>query len=297
MKTLVVVEGPTASGKTKFSIDLAKKLETVIFSADSRQFYREMDIGTAKPTSDEMDEVPHFFIDSHSIFQELTAATYAQQAQLQLSEQFLSHETIVLVGGSGMYVHALCHGLDDIPANPELRRALEQQFRAEGLSPLLIKIRDLDATTYESIDRQNPARVIRALEAMQTSGKPLSQLKKGVPKPQPFRLIRITLNPERAVLYDRINQRVDQMMEKGLLQEAMNLFPHRDLAPLRTVGYSELFEYLEGKVKLAKAVDNIRQHTRNYAKRQLTWLRKNKEARWFDPEISPQLVDDVLNAI
>ena len=282
MKQLVVIGGPTAGGKTALSIALAKHFNTVILSADSRQFYKEMYIGTAKPSAVEQDGIPHFFIDSHSIHEALTAAKYADQALEVLNDQFQQHDTIILTGGSGMFIDALCKGLDNIPHSTEIREQLTAQWKTNGLSFIQEKLKAVDPDYYDQVDRQNPVRIIRALEAIAITGKPFSTLRKSFGTTRPFAVHYIIITHNREVLYSRIDQRVDRMMENGLLAEAETLLPFRNLNALNTVGYTELFEYFDGTISLEEAIGKIKQNTRNYAKRQITWCRRYTDALRID---------------
>lgn len=282
-KQLVVIEGPTASGKTRAAVELALRWKTVVVSADSRQFYRELSIGTAKPTPQEMKGVPHFFIDSHSVQEEISAGTYADLAKEVLEEQFRLHDVIVLVGGSGMFIDALCEGLHPIPVDAQVRESLNAQVKEYGLAELLNELKQKDLQTFQTIDQQNPARVIRAVEAIRLLGRPLSEVKGGTKIKLPFSVNRYVLDHPRELLYDRINKRVDLMMEQGLLHEVKSVCQFRKLKSLQTVGYTELFQYLDGTCSIQDAVSLIKQHTRNYAKRQLTWFRRHKDAAWLNP--------------
>lgn len=275
---LVVIEGPTASGKTALTVAVAHYFNTVILSADSRQFYKEMSIGTAKPSQYEMQGIPHYFIDSHSIEQELTAATYAEEARDILQKEFKTHPTILLTGGSGMYVDALCKGLDNVPVSLAERDKLNIELKNNGLEPLLRELETSDPVHFDRIDKANPVRVIRALEVIRSTGKPYSSFLNIIEHQKEFEVIRFRIDHPREQLYRRIDQRVDQMMVNGLLEEVCSLLPYRNANVLKTVGYQELFDYIDGKLDLPKAIELIKQHTRNYAKRQLTWLRRNEDA-------------------
>jgi tRNA dimethylallyltransferase len=277
IRLLIVIEGPTASGKTALSIAVAKYFDTVILSADSRQFYREMSIGTAKPSINEMGGVKHYFISSHSVKNELTAATFAIEAKKVLDKEFESHPVIVLTGGSGMYVDALCKGLDHVPVSLSHRAELNSEFSTSGLEPLLLELEVADPIHFSRIDKANPMRVIRALEVIRSTHKPYSSFLYHEKTNADFEVIRFRIEHPREHLYQRINLRVDHMMNEGLLEEVRSLFPFRDLNALKTVGYQELFDHIDGTTTLETAVDLIKQHSRNYAKRQLTWLRKNPD--------------------
>lgn len=294
---LIVIEGPTASGKTALAVDLAKKLNTVVISADSRQFYKETDIGTAKPTMEEMSGIKHFFIDSHSIQEPVSAGTYESEALELLQNQLKNYDKVILVGGSGMFIDALCLGLDPIPVSPDIQNQLRHDYDKNGLESLLVELKELDPVYATEVDQSNPSRVLRALEVIRLTGKPYSEMRKNKPKERPFQVIRFVLDWPRAVLYDRINKRVDNMMEQGLLEEVKQLYPYRDLSSLQTVGYKELFDYLEDKYTLSQAIDKIKQHTRNYAKRQLTWFRRHENAIWINPIEAEDLTQVILEII
>jgi tRNA dimethylallyltransferase len=283
-KTIFIIVGPTAVGKTALSIALAQHFRTEIISADSRQCFRELNIGVAKPSSDELQAVKHYFINSHSIHDNVNAALFEQLALQWSGEIFSKHHVAVMVGGTGLYIRAFCEGLDEVPAvSPEVRSAILESFNAHGLPWLQEKIKTSDPLFFESGEVQNPQRMMRALEVVLSTGRSILSFRSAETAPRPFNIVKIGLNMPRPQLYDRINQRVDVMMNEGLLQEATELFPQRQLNALQTVGYSELFEHLEGKISLSKATELIKQHTRNYAKRQLTWFRKDPEVNWFAP--------------
>ncbi len=282
-KYLIVVAGPTAVGKTAAAIQIAKELGTEIISADSRQFYSELNIGVARPSEDELRTVKHHFIGHISITTPYTAADFEKDALAVLSQLFTSHNYVVVAGGSGLFINALLNGLDDLPSDEELREQLSRRLEAEGLEVLTEQLKQLDIESYSTIDINNPRRVIRALEICLASGKKASELRKNSTTQRDFTPIKIALNLDRELLYSRINQRVDLMMNTGLLKEVEGLLPHRSLNSLQTVGYKELFDYFDGKVSLNEAVELIKQHTRNYAKRQLTWFRKDTDYSWFEP--------------
>ncbi len=278
MKRLLVIGGPTACGKTALSIALAKHLNTVILSADSRQFYKEMSIGTAKPSIQEQDGVPHFFVDSHSIHEAITAADYAEQAMEVLEQQFQKYDTIILTGGSGMFIDALCTGLDNIPHSTQIRDKITEQWKVEGLTCILEKLKAADPEYYDQVDRQNPVRIIRALEAIEITGQAFSSLRKAEKNIREFDVHCVIIEHEREILYKRIDHRVDVMIENGLVEEARLLFPFRGCNALNTVGYTELFDFFDEKMDLHEAIEKIKQNTRNYAKRQITWFRRYTDA-------------------
>lgn len=282
-KILKVLEGPTAVGKTALAIEWALAADTEIVSADSRQFYQELNIGVARPSEQELATVPHHFIANKSIFNYYSVSHYEQEAMALLDTLFKTHDTVILAGGSGLYVNAICKGIDDLPdPAPELRQKLKEQETQEGLASLQDLLKKLDPVFYETVDLQNPVRLRRALEVCITTGKPYSTLRTSSVKQRPFTIERYVLNRPKEELHERINLRVDIMMESGLLDEARQLYPHRALNALQTVGYRELFAYLDGQISLDQAITDIKTNTRRYAKRQLTWLRKQADAVWME---------------
>ena len=294
IKKLIVIQGPTASGKTALAIELAKHFQTVIVSADSRQFYKEMSIGTAKPNIEEQAGIKHYFIDSHSIQKPLTAADYEKEALEVLKAEFLQHDYIILVGGSGMFIDALCKGLDPIPSNIELRDELTNEFKLSGLENLCRELKEKDPEYFSQVDQKNPARIIRAIEAIRLSGKTYSELRTKKPAQREFESFSFVIDLPREVLYNRINQRVEIMFDKGLLEEAQKLIPYQDLQSLNTVGYSELFSYFKGEIDLETAKEQIKQNSRRYAKRQLTWFKRDEKAQWLK---SSNLIDQMKEVL
>ena len=295
LPTLLIIQGTTASGKTKLAIDLALYFDTEIISADARQFYCEMSIGTAKPSDIELAQAKHHFINSHSIQQDFTAANFAQESTILLHRLFETRKVVVLVGGSNMYIDALIDGLDDIPSDVSLKKELNSSLEKIGIDVFLEELKKKDPVTYLSIDKNNPHRVLRAIEAIRLTGKKVSELKQGLKKNNPFNTIRFAIEWERDTLYNRINQRVDSMMEEGLLEEVQSLLPQRTLNALKTVGYTELIKHLDGEITMDFAIDQIKQHTRNYAKRQLTWLRRYKDLHCLNPNSMTPLLEQVLS--
>lgn len=282
-KTLLVIAGPTAVGKTAVAIKLAQQLETDIISADSRQFYREMAIGTAKPTIEELSQAKHYFIDSHSITESFSVGDFEKQGLALLNTLFKTHDTVIMVGGSGLYIKAICEGFDELPtASQEIRDKLNSEFNDNGIASLQEKLKIADPVYYEQVDLNNPQRLIRALEVIESTGKPFSSYRKATINTRPFQCIKIGLNLPREILYQHINQRVDEMVKQGLVEEARSLLPYRHLNALNTVGYSELFDYFDGKTDLNSTIELIKQNTRRFAKRQVTWFRKDKEIKWID---------------
>ena len=285
VKSLIVVAGPTAVGKTTLAVSLAKYYKTEIISADSRQFYREMDIGTAKPSLEELNAVKHHFINSHSITDAFNVGDYEREAIKLLTRLFKKHDMVIAVGGSGLFINALINGFDDIPqSSAKNREKLNRLFSEKGISFLKEKLKDIDPEFYKEVDLNNPQRLIRALEVYETTGKPFSNFRKKVQKTRPFKIVQIGLNIDRDHLYKNINNRVDLMINNGLIHEVEKLTPFRHLNPLNTVGYSELFDFFDGNSTMDEAILKIKQNTRRFAKRQLTWFNKSENIKWFQPE-------------
>ncbi|MGN6179952.1 MAG: tRNA (adenosine(37)-N6)-dimethylallyltransferase MiaA [Mucilaginibacter sp.] len=282
--TLIVIAGPTAVGKTDTAIGLARHYDTVVVSADSRQFYREMSIGTAKPNAGELATAKHYFINSHSITEDFTVGDYEKQALALLYELFKTHDKVILAGGSGLYIRAVCEGFDELPeADPTIRERLNEELAEKGITHLQEKLKDADPEYHQQVDLNNPQRIIRALQVFESTGKPFSSFRKSTVNKRPFNIVKFCIDLPRVVLYERINQRVDIMVEQGLIEEVRSLLPYRHLNALNTVGYSELFDYFDGKTDLETAISLIKQNTRNFAKRQLTWFRKDKGMHWVTP--------------
>lgn len=276
-KTLKVIVGPTASGKTDYSIELAKQYNSPIISCDSRQIYKELKIGTAPPSEEQLAQIKHYFIFSHSIFDFYTAGKYELEALELINNLFQTHDTLIVVGGSGLYVDALCYGIDDFPdSDMTLRDNLMQRLAAEGIESLRNELRLLDPESYETIDKKNPQRIVRALEVCLQTGKKFSSFKSSSAKQRNFTIERTIIERPREELYDRINLRVDKMIESGLIDEAKALHKFKDLPSLKTVGYKELFDYFDGKTSLEEAIDLIKRNTRRYAKRQITWFKRTR---------------------
>ena len=277
-KTLLVIAGPTAVGKTAYCIELAKKLQTDVVSADSRQFYRELTIGTAKPTPEEMQGVTHHFIDSHNITETYTAGQYERDCLNLLDELFRKKDTVILTGGSGLFLKVVTDGMDEMPdPDPELRWELRRRLETEGLPALLEDLQRLDPVFYEKIDRQNPVRVLRALEVCLTTGQPYSSLRTGAKAERPFVSQKICLTRPREELYARIDARMDAMLAAGLVDEARTLLPYRHHNALQTVGYQEVFGFLDGAYDFDEMVRLLKRNSRRYAKRQMTWFRNRGE--------------------
>lgn len=280
---LIVVVGPTAIGKTSLSIDLAKHFETEILSADSRQFFKEMSIGTAAPGTEELSQAPHHFIHHISIEDDYSVGDFEKEALARLDELFLKHQNVIMVGGSGLYVDAVTKGLDEFPKVDEtIRHDLNLEYQQHGIEFLQERLKKLDPEYFSEADIQNPHRLIRALEICIGTGKPYSSFRKNKSASRFFNSIFIGLDADRQVVYDRINRRVDLMVEEGLVEEARNLYEKRDLNALNTVGYKELFKHFEGDWGLEKAIEEIKKNTRRFAKRQFTWFKKNEQITWFD---------------
>ncbi len=280
-KTLVVIAGPTASGKTAFAIKVAKALGTVILSADSRQFYKEMSIGTAAPTEDELSQAKHYFVHHISIEDKYDVADYERDALQLLGELFKTHDAVVMTGGSGLFIDAVCNGIDAMPdVEPEIREKVQKLFDEGGLKALQDEVQRLDSDYYAIVDQQNPRRLQRALEVCYQTEKPFSSFRSGNTVKRDFDIKKYAILWDRQQLIERIDKRVDMMMEQGLLNEAKALYPKRDLNALNTVGYKELFAYFDGSCSLEDAIEQIKIHTRQYAKRQMTWLRKDTSYQW-----------------
>lgn len=282
MKTLVVITGPTAVGKTELSLHLAKLLSSPVISADSRQMFRQMSIGTAAPTPEELAQARHLFVHSLDIGQYYSAAMYEQDVMSVLDRLFQTQDYALMSGGSMMYVDAVCNGIDDMPTvDEEVRGMMRERLEREGSDALLAELRAVDPDYYQLADHKNTKRIVHALEVYYMTGRPFSAYRTGQRKARPFSILKIGLNRERAVLFDRINRRVDQMMRDGLMEEVRRLYPQRHLNALNTVGYKELFNVLDGTWPLPMAVERIKKNTRVYAKKQLTWMRKDPDIHWI----------------
>lgn len=289
-KTLIVVAGPTASGKTAAAIKLAQHYHTEIVSADSRQFYREMSIGTAKPSPDELAAARHYFIDSHSITDNFTVGDFEKQGLAVIEDIFNRHNIAIVAGGSGLFIKAICEGFDELPTADEgVREKLNEQFAEKGITWLQQQLKDADPVYYNEVDINNPQRLIRALEVHQTTGRSFSSYRTASKNKRLFNIVKIGLNMPREQLYQRINNRVDMMVKDGLVNEVESLLQYRHLNALQTVGYNEIFDYFDSRTNLQTAIEFIKQHTRQFAKRQLTWFNKDKDIVWTNP-----LEDDIV---
>ena len=295
-KTLIVITGPTAVGKTRLCLDIAKYFGIPIINADSRQIYRELNIGTARPTEEEMREVKHYFVGTLGLEDYYSASLFEQQVLELLETLFKYSDFALMVGGSMMYIDAVCDGIDDIPTiDDETRATMKRRLAEEGLSQLCEELRRLDPEYYEIVDRQNPKRVVHALEICTMTGQTYTSFRKREKKARPFRVVKIGLNREREELYQRINARVDEMIQQGLVKEAESLYPKRELNALNTVGYKEIFEYFNGRWPLNEAIERIKGNTRRYARKQLTWYKKDPQIHWFHPDNKQDIIDYIIN--
>jgi len=294
---LIAIVGPTAVGKTALSIELARYFKTEIISADSRQFYREMEIGTAKPTVDELAAVPHHFINNLSVHNDYNAGQYEKEVLACLDSLFKTHEKVIMVGGSGLFINAVCHGFDALPeGNDVLREEFELILKEKGIKPLQEELKKVDPEYYKEVDVNNHRRLIRALEVYHQTGLPFSHFRKRQGVQRNFNTIKIGLNIDKEILRQRINKRIDDMLEAGWQEECLKLYPDRNLNALKTVGYTELFDFIEGKVDWNTTVQNIKTNTWQYAKRQLTWFKKDTGVKWFSPDEFNEIVDYINSA-
>lgn len=282
-KTLLVLLGPTGVGKTEWSLRIAEALQCPILSADSRQIYRGMSIATAAPTPGQLSRVPHYFVGTLSPEEYYSASEFEQEALALLQKLYQTHPTVMMTGGSMLYIDAVCKGIDEIPTIDEtLRKDLQEIYRDEGIDPIRRQLKLLDPVFYDQVDLKNHKRVIHALEVCLMAGKPYSSLRTNPRKKRPFRILKVGLTRDREELYERINRRVDEMARDGLVEEAREFYPYRRLNSLNTVGYKELFDYFDGKCGLDFAIDKIKQHSRNYARKQLTWFKKDPDTFWIN---------------
>lgn len=293
-KTLIVITGPTAVGKTACCLDIAKHYGLPIINADSRQIFQELRIGTARPTEEQMQKVKHYFVGTLRLNDYYSASLFEQQVLALLEQQFQTHDYALMAGGSMMYIDAVCDGIDDIPTIDDVtRETMKRRLKEEGLEALCEALKRLDPDYYEIVDRQNPRRVIHALEICTMTGKTYTSFRKREKRERPFEIIKIGLNRPREELYTRINQRVDQMMADGLLDEARQLYPLKGLNALNTVGYKELFDYFDGRWSLEEAVERIKGNTRRYARKQLTWFKKDERIRWYHPDDQNKIMNEI----
>jgi len=299
MNTLIVVLGPTGVGKSAVSIQLAKHYQTEILSADSRQFYQELSIGTAVPSAEELKSVPHHFIQTKSIHHYYNVSEYETEAIQLINQLFHSKNPLILTGGSMLYVDTICKGIDDIPTvDPVIRDEVISWYNENGNEALRQRLLELDPEYYQQVDLNNPKRLLHAVEICLMSGKSFTSFRTNTIKERPFRILKIGINQDRKILYERINERVLKMMEDGLLEEAKAVYTYRNLNSLNTVGYKELFTYLDGDCSLDEAVDLIQRNTRKYARKQLTWFRRDQDINWFEPEQISEIIsytDQILN--
>ncbi len=291
-KTLIVILGPTAVGKTSFAIELAKYFNTEIISADSRQFYREMRIGTAAPTPEELKSAIHHFIGNLSVTDYYNVSKFENEALCKLKEIFLSNSFAIMVGGSGLYIDAVCKGIDELPDPDEkLRMELKMKYKKQDLEFLQQQLKKLDPEYYSIVDISNPNRLMRAIEVCLFTGKTFTSLRNNIPKNREFEIIKIGLNRNREKLFNIINSRVDKMINTGLIDEVKSLTKYRNFNALNTVGYKEIFEYLDKKITLKQAIENIKTNTRRYAKRQITWFKKDESIKWFHPDELQKIIE------
>ena len=290
-KTLIIILGPTAIGKTSLSIQIAKHFDTEIISADSRQIYKELRIGTAVPNSQELHTVKHNLIQSHSIFEYYSASNFENEALEIIETIFQEKDVAIMTGGSMLYIDVVCNGIDDLPTvDPSIRQNIIHRYENEGLDSLRLELKKIDPEYYLSVDLKNYKRIMHALEVYYMTGKKYSSFRTQTKKERPFNIIKIGLNTDRKILHERINLRVDKMIEEGLVKEARCLLPHKNLNSLNTVGYKELFDYFDNKITLPEAIELIKRNTRRYARKQLTWFNKDPEINWFQPNDTNKLI-------
>lgn len=296
MKYLIIVTGPTGIGKTKIAIELAKQFSTEIISADSRQIYKEMCIGTAVPSREELSKAKHHFIQNISIHDYYNVSKYETEAIELISELHKKNDIVILTGGTGLYINAICKGIDLMPdPDPKIRQGLNDRFRIEGIKVLQEELKIYDPEYYSIVDMNNQARLIRALEICYQTGMPYSSFKKSTNKKRDFKTIKIALDTDRTILYDRINKRVELMVKDGLVEEVEKLHPHKGLTALKTVGYQELFSALEGEYSIEKGIELIQNSTRRYARKQISWIRREKDYKWFEANNSEEIISYLLS--
>lgn len=297
-KTLVIILGPTGIGKTDLSIDLAKQLNSPILSCDSRQFYKEMKIGTALPSIEQLNEVKHYFIGNKSVSEYYNVFLFETEALTLINDLFKKQNALLMVGGSGMYIDVMCYGIDDIPdIDPDLRKELIQKYEKEGIESLRFDLKKMDPEFYDYVDLRNKNRMLRAIEVKMQTGKTLTGFRKNRKKIREFNILKIGLERDREELYDRINKRVDLMVQDGLVKEARKMMKYRDFNALNTVGYKEIFDFFDNKISREKAIELVKRNSRRYAKRQITWFKRNKDIQWFNAKDKNKIIEFVSNEI
>lgn len=297
-KTLVILLGPTGIGKTDLSIDLAKQLNSPILSCDSRQFYKEMKIGTALPSIEQLNEVKHYFIGNKSVNEYYNVFLFETEALTLINDLFKKQNALLMVGGSGMYIDVMCYGIDDIPdIDPDIRKELIQKYEKEGIESLRFDLKKMDPEFYDYVDLRNKNRMLRAIEVKMQTGKTLTGFRKNRKKIREFNILKIGLERDREELYDRINKRVDLMVQDGLVKEARKMMKYRDFNALNAIGYKELFDFFDNKISREKAIELVKRNSRRYAKRQITWFKRNKDIQWFNAKDKNKIIEFVNNEI
>ena len=298
MPNLIILVGPTAVGKTDLAIELAQYYQTVIVSADSRQIYKEMNIGTAVPNKDQLNSIKHYMIQNHSVTENYNASDFETEVIELLQQLFKKHSTIIFTGGSGLYINAVLYGIDELPdISPQIREQIAQRLEKNGLDDLRFELKKIDPDYYQKVDLKNPKRIQKALEVFYTTGKPYSSFLKNTTKDRFFTPIKIAIDRPREELYHRINQRAELMVKQGLVEEVKQLIPYKQLTALQTVGYKEIFDYLEQKITLQEAIDLIQRSTRKYARKQISWFRRDKNYTWFSPDQKKEIIEFINTKI